>query len=272
MQQADAAMYRSKEDGRARISVFNEAAEPSADDATLEQELAGALERNELRIHYQPVRQLSDGRVRAREALVRWQHPTRGLLAPSAFIAAADRSRLITQIGDWMLAQACRDAVSWTDNAAVSVNISARHLTQPGFADTVEQALSAVGLEASRLQIEMTESSVLQASSSTLRSTARITSLGVTLALDDFGTGYGSITTLQRLPISTLKLDTCFVKRLPDEREACAMVSALLRMCSGLGLEVVAEGVETAAQAAWLRDQGCPLGQGYYLGRPEEKT
>lgn len=269
MQQADAAMYRSKEDGRARISVFNEAAEPSADDATLEQELTGALERNELRIHYQPVRRLSDGSISAREALVRWQHPSRGLLPPSAFIAVADQSRLITDIGSWMLAQACRDAVGWADDAVVSVNISARHLAQPDFADTVEQALGAAGLEASRLQIEMTETSILQASSSTLRSTARITSLGVALALDDFGTGYGSITTLQRLPISTLKLDSCFVERLPDDREACAMVSALLRMCSGLGLEAVAEGVETAAQATWLREQECPLAQGYYLGRPE---
>jgi EAL domain-containing protein (putative c-di-GMP-specific phosphodiesterase class I) len=136
----------------------------------------------------------------------------------------------------------------------------------------VADALASAGLPAERLQIEITETSVLEASMSTLASTAEITGLGVTLALDDFGTGYSSVTALQRLPITTLKLDKSFVQGLPHDADVCALVSGLLRMCIGLGLEVVAEGVESAAQADWLRDHKCPLAQGYYFGHPEAQS
>jgi diguanylate cyclase (GGDEF)-like protein/PAS domain S-box-containing protein len=269
--QADAAMYRSKQNGRARISVFDEAAYGGAfHDLALERELGRALAGDELRIYYQPVLRLSDGAVQTREALVRWQHPTRGLLEPSSFMAVAEQSSLIRDLGEWMLLRACSDASQWPDKAAVSVNISPRHLAQAGFAENVAKALTAAALPATRLQIEITETSVLEASMSTLSSTAEVTGLGVSLALDDFGTGYSSVTALQRLPISTLKLDKAFVQGLPDDVDVCALVSGLLRMCAGLGLEVVAEGVETAAQVAWLREHKCPFAQGFFFGHPQE--
>jgi diguanylate cyclase (GGDEF)-like protein/PAS domain S-box-containing protein len=269
--QADAAMYRSKQNGRAQISVFDEAANGGAfHDVALETELARALAADELRIYYQPVFRLVDGTVKTREALVRWQHPTRGLLEPSSFMAVAEQGPLISDLGEWMLTHACRDAALWPDRSAVAVNISPRHLAKPDFAHVVAGSLAAAGLPADRLQIEITETSVLEASTSTLSSTAEVTGLGVTLALDDFGTGYSSVTALQRLPITTLKLDKSFVDGVPDDADGCALVSGLLRMCAGLGLEVVAEGVETAAQADWLREHRCPLAQGFHFGRPED--
>jgi EAL domain-containing protein (putative c-di-GMP-specific phosphodiesterase class I) len=151
----------------------------------------------------------------------------------------------------------------------VSVNISPRHLAQADFSQVVADSLAAAELPAHRLQIEITETSVLDASMSTLASTAEVTGLGVSLALDDFGTGYSSVTALQRLPITTLKLDKAFVDGLPDDPDGCALVSGLLRMCAGLGLEVVAEGVETAEQAEWLTEHRCPLAQGFHFGHPE---
>jgi len=273
LHQADAAMYRSKQQGRSRINVFDQAAQAVAmHDLALETELSRALSEGELRIHYQPIVRLADGTIEAREALVRWQHPTRGLLEPAQFMSVAEQSRLITEMGQWMLRQACNDAASWSDGAAVCVNISPRHLAQSDFPVSVADTLQAAGLDAARLQIEITESSILQASTSTLTSTAGLTDLGVTLALDDFGTGYSSITALHRLPITTLKIDRSFVRGLPDEPDACALVTGLLSMASGLGLEVVAEGVETPEQAMWLREQHCPLVQGYHFGRPQAEA
>jgi diguanylate cyclase (GGDEF)-like protein/PAS domain S-box-containing protein len=268
--QADAAMYRSKQNGRAQMSVFDEAAQGGAfHDMGLEQELARALAADELRIYYQPVLRLLEGTVKAREALVRWQHPTRGLLEPSSFMAVAERSSLISDLGEWMLVRACSDAAQWPDGSAVAVNISPRHLAQADFPRVVADSLAAAGLGADRLQIEITETSALEASMATLSSTKEVTGLGVTLALDDFGTGYSSVTALQRLPITTLKLDKAFVDAIPDDADGCALVSGLLRMCAGLGLEVVAEGVETAEQADWLRAHRCPLAQGFHFGHPE---
>jgi diguanylate cyclase (GGDEF)-like protein/PAS domain S-box-containing protein len=269
--QADAAMYRSKQQGRSRINVFDQAAQAVAlHDLALETELERALNEGELRIHYQPVVRLSDGTVHAREALVRWQHPTRGLLEPSAFMQVAEQSRLITELGHWMLVQACTDAAGWADESIVCVNVSPRHLAQSDFPASVAETLEKVGLRPGRLQIEITESSILQASTSTLSSTAGLTDLGVALALDDFGTGYSSITALHRLPISTLKIDRSFVQELPHDPDSCALVNGLLRMAAGLGLDVVAEGVETPEQALWLRQQRCPYVQGYHFGRPAE--
>jgi diguanylate cyclase (GGDEF)-like protein len=268
--EADAAMYRSKQQGRAQISVFDEAAQGGPfHDVALEEELGRALGTDELVIYYQPVMRLADGTVKAREALVRWQHPTRGLLEPSSFMAVAEHSSLISHLGEWMLMRACSDAAQWPDLASVSVNISPRHLAHADFPRVVEKALRASGLAAERLQVEITETSLLEASMSTLRTTTEVTGLGVTLALDDFGTGYSSVTALQRLPITTLKLDKAFVEGLPDDPDVCALVSGLLRMCAVLGLEVVAEGVETAEQAGWLQQHRCPLGQGFHYGRPE---
>jgi diguanylate cyclase (GGDEF)-like protein/PAS domain S-box-containing protein len=272
LQQADAAMYRSKREGRSRINVDHAVQAVALHDLALETELIRAVREGELRIHYQPIVQLSDGALRAREALVRWAHPTRGLLEPAAFMGAAEQSRMITELGQWMLDSACLDAAGWSDDVAVCVNISTRHLAEGDFADSLARALEQSGLPAHRLQIEFTEDSILQATGSTLSALADLADVGVRLSLDDFGTGYSSITALQRLPISVLKIDRSFVQGLPDDPDACALVDGLLRMASGLGLEVVAEGVESPEQAVWLREHRCPLVQGYHFGRPAEHT
>jgi diguanylate cyclase (GGDEF)-like protein/PAS domain S-box-containing protein len=272
LQQADSAMYRSKREGRSRINVDRSVQAVALHDLALETELIRAVREGELRIHYQPIVQLSDGALRAREALVRWAHPTRGLLEPAAFMGAAEQSRVITELGQWMLDSACLDAASWSDDVAVCVNISTRHLAEGDFAASLERALEQSGLPAHRLQIEFTEGSILQATASTLTALADLADVGVRLSLDDFGTGYSSITALQRLPISVLKIDRSFVQGLPHDADSCALVDGLLRMASGLGLEVVAEGVESPEQAVWLREHRCPLVQGYHFGRPAEHT
>jgi diguanylate cyclase (GGDEF)-like protein/PAS domain S-box-containing protein len=272
LHQADAAMYRSKREGRSRINVDRSAQAVALHDLALETELIRAVREGELRIHYQPIVQLSDGTLRAREALVRWAHPTRGLLEPAAFMSAAEQSRVITELGQWMLDAACRDASQWADDVAVCVNISTRHLAEGDFSASLARALDDSGLPAHRLQIEITEDSILQATGSTLTALADLADVGVRLSLDDFGTGYSSITALQRLPISVLKIDRSFVQGLPNDPDSCALVDGLLRMASGLGLEVVAEGVESPEQAVWLREHRCPLVQGYHFGRPAEQS
>jgi diguanylate cyclase (GGDEF)-like protein/PAS domain S-box-containing protein len=272
LHQADAAMYRSKREGRSRINVDRSAQAVALHDLALETELVRAVREGELRIHYQPIVRLSDGALRAREALVRWAHPTRGLLEPAAFMPAAEQSRVITELGRWMLDAACLEAVSWSDDVGVCVNVSTRHLAEGDFAASLAGALERSGLPAHRLQIEFTEDSILQATGSTLTALAELADVGVRLSLDDFGTGYSSITALQRLPISVLKIDRSFVQGLPHDPESCALVDGLLRMAAGLGLEVVAEGVESPEQAVWLREHRCPLVQGYHFGRPTERS
>jgi diguanylate cyclase (GGDEF)-like protein/PAS domain S-box-containing protein len=272
LHQADAAMYRSKREGRSRINVDRAVQAVALHDLALETELVRAVREGELRIHYQPIVQLSDGALRAREALVRWAHPTRGLLEPAAFMPAAEQSRVITELGQWMLDAACVEAARWSDEIAVCVNVSTRHLAEGDFAASLAGALERSGLPAHRLQIEFTEDSVLQSTGSSLAALADLADVGVRLSLDDFGTGYSSITALQRLPISVLKIDRSFVQGLPHDPEACALVDGLLRMASGLGLEVVAEGVESPEQAVWLREHRCPLVQGYHFGRPAEHS
>jgi diguanylate cyclase (GGDEF)-like protein/PAS domain S-box-containing protein len=272
LSQADAAMYQSKREGRSRINVDRSAQAVALHDLALETELIRAVREGELRIHYQPIVRLADGALHAREALVRWAHPTRGLLQPAAFMGAAEQSRVITELGQWMLDSACLDAASWSDDVAVCVNISTRHLAESDFAESLARALERAGLPAHRLQIEITEDSILQATGSTVTALTDLAAVGVRLALDDFGTGYSSITALQRLPIRVLKIDRSFVQGIPHDLEACTLVDGLLRMASGLGVEVVAEGVESPEQAAWLREHRCPLVQGYHFGRPAEQT
>ena len=263
-------MYRSKQQGRSRINVFDQAAQAVAlHDLALETELERALSEGELRIYYQPIVRLSDGTVQAREALVRWQHPVHGLLEPAAFMGVAEQSRLITDMGQWML------------RAGVPRR-GAPGATAPRCASTSRHAISLRPTSRSRSRRRWRRSAWTPAGSRSRspsprscrhrrrrsRSTAGLTDLGVTLALDDFGTGYSSITALHRLPITTLKIDRSFVRGLPARARRVRAGHRAAEMAAGLGLEVVAEGVETAEQAQWLRDQNCPLVQGYHFGRP----
>ena len=270
LRQAHSALARAKASGgRGRIEVHDEAlSDGDVDQLQLETDLRRAVEANELRLFYQPIVALADEHLLGYEALIRWQHPTRGLLPPGAFLSAAEDNRLTGKLGEWVLYQACRDAAGWDDALRVHVNISARHLAEPGFSDLVADALEDSGLPAHRLELEITESTALFAAEATLRSVSEVTASGVTLALDDFGTGYSAISALHRLPIHTLKIDRSFVADVVAEPATAALVQGLLQLGAGMGLQVIAEGIEDSEQARWLFEHGCLMAQGYAFGRP----
>jgi diguanylate cyclase (GGDEF)-like protein/PAS domain S-box-containing protein len=270
LRQAQSALTKAKADGsRARIEVHEGALSHGDVDALqLETELRHALDNEELRLFYQPIVHLGDETLLGYEALVRWQHPTRGLLPPAAFLDAAENNRLTSKLGAWVLHRACTDAAGWPDDLRVHVNVSARHLAEEGFSDLVAEALERSGLAPYRLELEITESTALFAAEATLHSVAVVTDQGVTLALDDFGTGYSAITALHRLPIHTVKIDRSFVADVVTEPATAALVQGLLQLGRGMGLQVIAEGIEDLDQAAWLLDHGCAMAQGYAFGRP----
>ncbi|SFK98872.1 PAS domain S-box-containing protein/diguanylate cyclase (GGDEF) domain-containing protein [Geodermatophilus ruber] len=270
LRQAHNALTRAKSDGsRARIEVHDGVLSDSdVDQLQLEADLRHALESDELRLFYQPIVALSDETLLGYEALIRWQHPSRGLLPPGAFLDAAENNRLTSKLGEWVLRQACFDAAGWPSGLRVHVNISARHLAEPGFAELVAAALADSGLPPERLELEITESTALFAADATLQAVSEVTDAGVTLALDDFGTGYSAITALHRLPIHTVKIDRSFVADVVTEPSTAALVQGLVQLGLGMGLQVIAEGIEDLDQAQWLRDHGCVMAQGYAFGRP----
>ncbi|MBB3676027.1 EAL domain-containing protein [Modestobacter versicolor] len=270
LRQAHSALARAKASGgRGRVEVHDEAlGEGYVDQLQLETDLRHALEAGELRLFYQPIVALSDEHLLGYEALIRWQHPTRGLLPPGAFLSAAEDNRLTSRLGAWVLHQACWDAAGWDSDLRVHVNISARHLAEPGFSELVADALAESGLAPERLELEITESTALFAADATLHAVDTVTETGVTLALDDFGTGYSAITALHRLPIHTVKIDRSFVADVVTEPATAALVQGLLQLGQGMGLQVIAEGIEDGEQARWLREHGCAMAQGYAFGRP----
>ncbi|MGY1839247.1 MULTISPECIES: putative bifunctional diguanylate cyclase/phosphodiesterase [unclassified Modestobacter] len=270
LRQAHSALARAKANGgRGRVEVHDEAlGEGYVDQLQLETDLRHALEAGELRLFYQPIVALSDEHLLGYEALIRWQHPTRGLLPPGAFLSAAEDNRLTSRLGAWVLHQACWDAAGWDPDLRVHVNISARHLAEPGFSELVADALAQSGLAAARLELEITESTALFAADATLHAVDQVTESGVTLALDDFGTGYSAITALHRLPIHTVKIDRSFVADVVTQPATAALVQGLLQLGQGMGLQVIAEGIEDGDQARWLREHGCAMAQGYAFGRP----
>jgi diguanylate cyclase (GGDEF)-like protein/PAS domain S-box-containing protein len=270
LRQAQSALTKAKADGsRARIEVHEGALSSSeVDQLQLETDLRHALDNEELRLFYQPIVHLADETLLGYEALIRWQHPTRGLLPPGAFLDAAENNRLTSKLGAWVLRQACNDAATWPSELRVHVNISARHLAEDGFSELVAAALAESGLAPGRLELEITESTALFAAEATLHSVAVVTEQGVTLALDDFGTGYSAITALHRLPIHTVKIDRSFVADVVTEPSTAALVHGLLQLGRGMGLQVIAEGIEDLDQADWLLRHGCAMAQGFAFGRP----
>jgi diguanylate cyclase (GGDEF)-like protein/PAS domain S-box-containing protein len=268
LRHSDAAMYEAKRRGRGRTEIYDPTSHSDSHDAlTVEQELHRAVAGDELRVHYQPVVSILNGSVIAHEALVRWQHPTRGLLAPVDFLTVAEDGPLILAIGEWVLRRACADTaqVAGTD---IGVNVSPRQLNQPGFAELVAEILTESGLDPRRLILEITETSILHASATVLAATAAITALGVRFALDDFGTGQSSLSSLQRLPISFLKIDRSFTSQIGLSPSTERLITGILRLAASMGLSVVAEGVEELEQAEFLQAQGCTDAQGYLYGRP----
>ncbi|MGH9075032.1 MAG: putative bifunctional diguanylate cyclase/phosphodiesterase, partial [Acidimicrobiales bacterium] len=276
LRDADTALYRAKDLGRDRCEVFDEELRArmllrQANEAALRQ----ALERRELVVHYQPQVAMADQRIVGVEALVRWQHPERGLLEAGKFVPLAEEIGLIVPIGLWVLEEACRQLQLWqatvpgAERLWCSVNVSARQLTQPGFAEAVGAALASTGIPPDTLCLEVTETALMESGSMTLRLLVHLRELGVRLAIDDFGTGYASLSYLQRFPVDIIKIDRSFVDGLGRRPNDDAIVSALTGMGRALGLDVVAEGVETGEQAAHLQTLGCDLAQGFHFARPQ---
>jgi diguanylate cyclase (GGDEF)-like protein len=265
IQQADLAMYAAKAAGKNRVQVFHPGLLRSDETARLAAELRAAADNGELLLSYQPIVSVADGRCAAVEALVRWAHPTRGLLAPDAFLAVAEQTGAIVPIGEYTLRQACADGQRWAElghPVPVHVNASATQLAHPRFVEVVRGCLAGEGMDPRLLVVEITESTVLDSPAvhATLDELVR---LGVGLALDDFGTGYSSLTTLRSLPIDTVKIDKSFVARSASEPADRVVVEAIVQMAGRLGLRTVAEGVETPAQERYLRGAGIDAVQGY---------
>jgi diguanylate cyclase (GGDEF)-like protein/PAS domain S-box-containing protein len=266
---ADAAMYRAKERGKGRYEIFDEAMRADAV-VRLETEsaLRRALERGELRLHYQPEIDVATGAIAGFEALLRWEHPVRGTLGPSAFIPLAEETGLIVGIGEWVLREACTEAGRWAQPLTLSVNLSARQLAQHDLVAMVRRALAETGMEPSRLWLEITESAVMESGAATTAQLRALKSLGVCLAIDDFGTGFSSLAHLRRFPVDVLKIDGTFVAGLGREPQDASIVAAIVSLAHALDLRTVAEGVETDEQLEILKQLGCDLAQGYLFARP----
>lgn len=270
---ADSAMYRAKDQGRDNYQLYAPAMNARAlERLALENTLRRALKQKELVVHYQPLIELATGSITGVEALVRWQHPELGLLLPAHFVSAAEVSGLIIPIGDWVLRTACRQAYVWNKRLdtqlTVSVNLSARQFSQQDLLAQIRSALQETGLDPSLLELEITESNAMQNAENTIHTLRDLKIAGVSISMDDFGTGYSSLNYLKRFPIDTLKLDQSFVRDVATDATDAAIVSAVIAMAHSLNLKVVAEGVETAEQLAFLSQRHCDIIQGFYFSAP----
>ncbi|RVT50158.1 putative bifunctional diguanylate cyclase/phosphodiesterase [Rubrivivax albus] len=273
LRETDMAMYRSKQRGRGTYSFFSpEMGAQAAARVELESGLRGALERDEFVLHYQPKVSLETGRVVGVEALLRWRRPGRGLIPPDRFVPVLESTRLILTVGAWVLRTACADLVSWDrlglPPLVMAVNLSPRQLAQPFLARMVDDTVREHGLDPGRLELELTESLLLEERTGTTDVLDAFARMGVRVAIDDFGTGHSSLSRLKRLDVDTLKIDRSFVAELPHDREDLAIASAIVAMGRSLQMRVVAEGVETPAQARCLARLGCHEAQGWLVGRP----
>jgi len=274
---ADAAMYHVKKSGRNAMQIFSPNMSTFFPDRlALENDLRHALERHELELHYQPKVDVRTGTTIGMEALVRWRHPQRGLVNPVEFIPLAEETALIIPLGQWVLREACRQNKAWQGEGLrplrVAVNISGAQLRHDGLVDQVALALRETGLEPRYLEIEITESVVMQNASSTVAMLDRLSRMGVHLAVDDFGTGYSSLSYLKRFPLNTLKIDSSFVRDLLTDRNGAVIVEAIIALAHSLKLEVVAEGVEEQAQLSCLQSLGSDQYQGFLHSKPLTAT
>jgi EAL domain-containing protein (putative c-di-GMP-specific phosphodiesterase class I) len=231
-----------------------------------------ALEENQFVLYYQPKVDMRTGHIAGAEALIRWQHPKRGLIGPAQFIGLAEERGLIVPIGNWVLREACRQNIAWQaagmESLPIAINLSAIHFKQPTLVPDVKQTLHDLALAAECLELELTESSIMQDAAATISTMNQLKEVGVLLSLDDFGTGYSSLSQLKGLPLDNLKLDQSFVRGLPLDGDDLAICTAVIAMGQALGLKVIAEGVETKEQLAVLQTLGCDVLQGYLFARP----
>jgi len=278
LRDADITMYRAKALGKARCEVFDPAMRlEAAALLQLENDLRRALSMNELRIHYQPIVTLSDEKIVGFEALLRWQHPRRGLVRPEEFIPLAEETGLIIPIGEWVLRNACMQMKKWRDRGVeamrMAVNISAVQLRQADFVDLLEGIVQETGMEPHLLDLEITESALMDRTAPLIETFARLRGRGVRICLDDFGTGYSSLSYLQGLPIGVLKIDRSFTINLQSAKENSKIIETILMLGKNLGAEVIAEGIETRAQLDYLKAIDCARGQGFFFSKPlDDKT
>jgi diguanylate cyclase (GGDEF)-like protein len=269
LKNADMALYRSKADGRGTFRFF----EPQMDERvkarrTLELDLRNAIVSGEFELYYQPLLNLEHHQISGCETLLRWHHPTRGMVSPGEFIPVAEETGLINQIGEWVLRQACLEAASWPNEIAVAVNLSPVQFKNQNLAQLVVSALAHSGLPAQRLELEITEAVLLQNSDATLATLHRLRELGVRIAMDDFGTGYSSLSYLRSFPFDKIKIDRSFINDIADKDESGAIVQAVTSLASRLNMTTTAEGVETHAQLQIVESLGCTEMQGYLYSRP----
>jgi len=275
LRDADTAMYRAKSEGRARHEVFDSAMHARAVSLLkIENELRQAIEREEFRVFYMPIVSLATGRIDGFEALVRWQHPVRGIVAPFDFMGVAEDAGLVIAIDRWVLRRACREVREWQrqlpdgDRLTVSVNLSAKQFHHSDLVDTIRTAISESGLPGESLGIEITEGVLIDNSSTAGAMLGEMRKLGARIYLDDFGTGYSSLSYLQRFPIDTVKIDRSFVSRLGPKAEGHEIVQAIVTLAHNLGMRVIAEGIETNDQLGLLRRLKCGYGQGWLFSKP----
>jgi diguanylate cyclase (GGDEF)-like protein/PAS domain S-box-containing protein len=273
LKRADFAMYHAKDSGRNNYQFFEPKMNARAlERQSLESDLRHAVERREFALHYQPKVNLHSGAITGIEALIRWHHPQRGLVLPAQFIPIAEECGFIVPIGQWVLRESCQQAKLWQDaglpSTRVAINVSTVELRAHDFLTGLHAILMETGLDPIHLELELTETFLMQDATSTAAVLSAIHELGVRLTLDDFGTGYSSLSHLKRFPIGTLKIDQSFVRNITTDADDASIVSAVINMAKSLGMCVVAEGVETPQQLAFLREHNCPEGQGYYFSRP----
>jgi diguanylate cyclase (GGDEF)-like protein len=268
---ADTALYRSKIEGRNTYRFFEAAMGAEVRDRRqMEHDLRQAVARDEFSLVYQPQTDIETGRVVGFEALLRWHHPSRGIIAPGVFIPAAEDSGAILQIGEWVLRTACREAATWTQNLTIAINVSALQIYSDNFVQLVHSILLETGLSPARLELEITETAMVRDLQRALNALRQIKALGVRIAMDDFGTGYSSLSNLRAFPFDKIKIDGSFVKSVNTNEQAATIVRAVLGLGRGLGLPVLAEGVETKAELAFLTQEQCGEVQGYFVGRPAD--
>jgi diguanylate cyclase (GGDEF)-like protein/PAS domain S-box-containing protein len=272
LRNADVAMYSAKDRGKSTVAAYDSGLHAEAlDRLELRADLQRALNEGELVLHYQPTVELDTGKITGFEALVRWQHPTRGLLAPAYFIPMAEETGMIVQLGTWVLYEACRTAARLQSDwrrPTMAVNISSQQLARSDFVDQVTDALTEAGLHPDRLTLEITEGVVVRDLDTVIPRLAALRACGVRVAIDDFGTGYSSLAYLTKLPVDVLKVDKSFIDRVASDEQGASLTKAIIALSHTMNLTTVAEGVEVAEQAAWLRHVRCPIGQGYYWSRP----
>jgi diguanylate cyclase (GGDEF)-like protein/PAS domain S-box-containing protein len=271
LRNADLAMYESKEAGRNTFRFFNQKIhDDSVARMEMERQLRGALERGELTVHFQPLMSARNGQLVGAEALLRWTHPVLGRVPPDRFIAIAEQSGLIVNIGNWVLDEACAQAARWraerNGDFVIAVNVSPRQFASPGLVDTIRACVEKYAIPRGQLEIEVTEGLLIRNPGEVREAMVALESFGVTVALDDFGTGYSSLSYLRAFPFHTIKIDRSFIRDLSDDAEDCALVVAAIRMARALGLRVVAEGVETEVQSRFLIQQESDVLQGYLFG------